>query len=55
MVNSEINGRYNCSVLDDAIYSSVLHVIRKYVETLSVLNIIQVVNPAEPAPAVQAT
>jgi len=55
MVNFEINGRYNSPVLDDTIYSSLLHVIRKCVEKLSVSNIIQVVNPAEPAPTITAT
>lgn len=50
MVNFKINGRFNSSMLDDKIYSSLLHVIRKCVQMLSVSNIIQVVNPAEPAP-----
>ena len=52
MVNFKINGRFNSSMLDDKIYSSLLHVIRKCVEMLSVSNIIKVVNPAEPAPTI---
>lgn len=46
MVNFKINGRFNGSMLDDKIYSSLLHVIRKCVRIPSVLNIIQVVNPS---------
>lgn len=52
MVNFKINVRYNRFMLDDTIYSSLLHVIRKCVKMLSVLNIIQVVNPAEPVPTI---
>lgn len=52
MENFKINVRLNSSMLADTIYSSLMHVIRKCVEMLSVLNIIQVVNPAEPTPAI---
>lgn len=44
-VNFEIHGRYNSSMLDNTIYSSLLHVIRKRVEMLSVSNIKKVANP----------
>lgn len=46
--NLRINGRFNSSVLRDGIHSSLMHVIRKCVEMLSVLIIIQVVNPHLP-------
>lgn len=55
MVNFEVSGRYNSSMLDYTIYSSLLHVIRKCVEMLSVSNIIQVADPAEPTPTASAT
>lgn len=40
--NLKINGRFNSSVLDDKIYNSLLHVIRKCVRIPSVLKVIQV-------------
>lgn len=45
--NLKINGRFNSSVLDDKIYNSLLHVIRKCVRIPSVLNVIQVADMAD--------